>query len=59
MADPSRKMEAYIGLIKFSHKGAINSGLDSVLPLHAALSGGNDLVMKLLIEQEVEANALR
>ena len=33
----------------FSHGQPVDSILDSVLPLYAALSGGNDLVMKLVI----------
>jgi ankyrin repeat protein len=35
------------------------STLDDVLPLHAALSGGNDFVEKLLIEQGANVNASR
>ncbi|KZP14831.1 ankyrin, partial [Athelia psychrophila] len=42
-----------------SHGQPINSVLDGVLPLHAACSGGNDLVVKLLIEQGADVNAAR
>ena len=41
------------------HGQLINSVLDGILPLHAACSGGNDMVVKLLIEQEVDLNASR
>ncbi|KAI0069901.1 ankyrin, partial [Panus rudis PR-1116 ss-1] len=37
----------------------INSALDGVLPLHAACSGGNDLVVRLLIECGADVNAPR
>jgi len=50
-----------IGLVKYalSHGQPINSVLDGVLPLHAASSGGSDLVGKLLIEQGADVNASR
>ncbi|KAI0065546.1 hypothetical protein BV25DRAFT_1868796 [Artomyces pyxidatus] len=42
-----------------SHGQPINSVVDGVLPLHAACSGGNDLVVKLLIENGADVNAPR
>lgn len=50
-----------IGLVQYalSHGQPINSVLDGVLPLHAACSGGNDLVVKLLIEKGADVNASR
>ncbi|KAI0046892.1 hypothetical protein FA95DRAFT_1459177, partial [Auriscalpium vulgare] len=50
-----------IGLVKYalSHGQPINSVIDGVLPLHAACSGGNDLVVKLLIENGADVNAPR
>jgi hypothetical protein len=50
-----------IGLVKYalSHGQPINSVLDGVLPLYAPSSGGNDLVVKLLIEQGADVNASR
>ena len=50
-----------VGLVKYalSHGQPINSVLDGVLPLHAVSSGGNNLVIKLLIEQGVDVNTLR
>ncbi|KIM71613.1 hypothetical protein PILCRDRAFT_751978 [Piloderma croceum F 1598] len=50
-----------IGLVKYalSHGQLINSVLDGVLPLHATSSGGNDLVVKLFIEQGADVNASR
>ncbi|KAF8909899.1 hypothetical protein CPB85DRAFT_1198268, partial [Mucidula mucida] len=37
----------------------INSVLDGVLPLHAACAGGNEQVVKLLIEHGADVNAPR
>ncbi|ETW80296.1 hypothetical protein HETIRDRAFT_319931, partial [Heterobasidion irregulare TC 32-1] len=50
-----------IGLVKYalSHGQPINSVLDGVLPLHAACSGGNELVVKLLIDSGADVNAPR
>ena len=50
-----------VGLVQYalSHGQPINSVLDGVLPLHAACSGGNDLVVKLLIEKGADVNASR
>ncbi|EIM79926.1 ankyrin, partial [Stereum hirsutum FP-91666 SS1] len=42
-----------------SHGQPINSVIDGVLPLHAACSGGNELVVKLLIEAGADVNAPR
>ncbi|CCM05687.1 uncharacterized protein FIBRA_07918 [Fibroporia radiculosa] len=50
-----------LGLVKYAleHGQPINSVLDGVLPLHAACSGGNDLVVRLLIEKGADVNAPR
>ena len=50
-----------VGLVKcaLSHGQPINSVLDGVLPLHVASAGGNNLVVRLLIEQGVDVNASR
>ena len=47
-----------LGLVQYAlmHGPPINSVLDSVLPLHVACSGGNVMVVKLLIEPEVNLN---
>ncbi|TFK62247.1 ankyrin, partial [Pluteus cervinus] len=41
------------------HGQPINSVLDGVLPLHAACAGGNQQVVKLLIEHGADVNAPR
>jgi hypothetical protein len=53
--DHSATANGNIGLVKYtlSCVEAVNSVLDGVLPLHAASCGGNDLVVKLLIEEGV------
>ncbi|KAI0259231.1 hypothetical protein BC834DRAFT_642050 [Gloeopeniophorella convolvens] len=50
-----------IGLAKYaiSHGQPINSVIDGVLPLHAACSGGNDTVVRLLIDNGADVNAPR
>ncbi|KAH9935563.1 uncharacterized protein B0H18DRAFT_976273 [Fomitopsis serialis] len=50
-----------LGLVKYAldHGQPINSVLDGVLPLHAACSGGNDHVVRLLIEKGADVNAPR
>ncbi|GBE81064.1 hypothetical protein SCP_0307880 [Sparassis crispa] len=50
-----------VGLVKYAldHGQPINSVLDGVLPLHAACSGGNDIVVRLLIEKGADVNAPR
>ncbi|KAH8107835.1 hypothetical protein BXZ70DRAFT_912873 [Cristinia sonorae] len=50
-----------IGLVKYAleHGQPINSVLDGVLPLHAACSGGDDLVVRLLIDKGADVNAPR
>ncbi|KAH9949017.1 hypothetical protein B0H21DRAFT_731219 [Amylocystis lapponica] len=50
-----------VGLVKYAidHGQPINSVLDGVLPLHAACSGGSDLVVRLLIEKGADVNAPR
>ncbi|OCH86374.1 hypothetical protein OBBRIDRAFT_761438 [Obba rivulosa] len=50
-----------LGLVKYAldHGQPINSVIDGVLPLHAACSGGNDLVVRLLIEKGADVNAPR
>ena len=50
-----------IGLAKYaiSHGQPINSVIDGVLPLHAACSGGSDMVVKLLIDNGADVNAPR
>ena len=50
-----------IGLAKYalSHGQPINSVVDGVLPLHAACSGGNDMVVRLLIDNGADVNAPR
>ncbi|KAH9160638.1 hypothetical protein EDB89DRAFT_382888 [Lactarius sanguifluus] len=50
-----------IGLAKYalSHGQPINSVIDGVLPLHAACSGGNDMVVRLLIDNGADVNAPR
>ena len=41
------------------HGQPINSALDGALPLHAACAGGNDLVVRLLIDHGADVNAPR
>lgn len=50
-----------IGLAKYaiSHGQPVNSVIDGVLPLHAACSGGSDMVVRLLIENGADVNAPR
>lgn len=50
-----------IGLAKYalSHGQPINSVIDGVLPLHAACSGGNDMIVRLLIDNGADVNAPR
>lgn len=50
-----------IGLAKYaiSHGQPINSVIDGVLPLHAACSGGSDMVVRLLIDNGADVNAPR
>ena len=50
-----------IGLAKYAltHGQPINSVIDGVLPLHAACSGGNDIVVRLLIDNGADVNAPR
>ncbi|KAH7923398.1 hypothetical protein BV22DRAFT_971274, partial [Leucogyrophana mollusca] len=50
-----------IGLVKYAltHGQPVNSVLDGVLPLHAACTGGRDLVVRLLIEHGADVNAPR
>ncbi|KAF8482483.1 hypothetical protein DFH94DRAFT_680556 [Russula ochroleuca] len=50
-----------IGLVKYaiSHGQPINSVIDGVLPLHAACSGGSDMVVRLLIDNGADVNASR
>ncbi len=52
---------ANLGLVKYALDNGqpVNSALDGVLPLHAACSGGNDLVVRLLIEHGADVNAPR
>ncbi|KZT10590.1 uncharacterized protein LAESUDRAFT_720925 [Laetiporus sulphureus 93-53] len=50
-----------LGLVKYAleHGQPINSVLDGVLPLHVACSGGNDMVVRLLIDRGADVNAPR
>ncbi|KAH9963790.1 hypothetical protein BC827DRAFT_1266137 [Russula dissimulans] len=50
-----------IGLAKYalSHGQPINSVIDGVLPLHAASSGGSDMIVRLLIDNGADVNAPR
>ncbi|KAH9839437.1 uncharacterized protein C8Q71DRAFT_749520 [Rhodofomes roseus] len=50
-----------LGLAQYalSHGQPVNSILDGVLPLHAACSGGNDQVVRFLIESGADVNAPR
>lgn len=50
-----------IGLAKYaiSHGQPVNSVIDGVLPLHAACSGGSDMVVRLLIDNGADVNAPR
>ncbi len=50
-----------LGLVKYAldHGQPVNSALDGVLPLHAACSGGDELVVRLLIERGADVNAPR
>ncbi|KAI0785542.1 hypothetical protein C8Q75DRAFT_893756 [Abortiporus biennis] len=50
-----------IGLVKYAleHGQPINSASEGVLPLHVACSGGNDLVVRFLIEKGADVNAPR
>lgn len=50
-----------LGLVKYalSHGQPINSVLHGVLPLHAACSSGDELVVNLLIENGADVNAPR
>ncbi|KAI1785884.1 ankyrin repeat-containing domain protein, partial [Ganoderma leucocontextum] len=41
------------------HGQPVNSVVDGVLPLHVASSGGNDLIVRLLIERGADVNAPR
>lgn len=49
------------GLVQYAltHGQPANSVLDGILPLHAAASGGNELVVKLLIDFGADVNAPR
>lgn len=50
-----------VGLVEYAlaRGQPINSVLDGVLPLHAACAGGNDQVVKLLIDHGADVNAPR
>ena len=50
-----------MGLVEYAlQRGQpINSVLDGVLPLHAACAGGNEQVVKLLIDHGADVNAPR
>ncbi|KAG9012809.1 hypothetical protein FRB93_001363 [Tulasnella sp. JGI-2019a] len=50
-----------IGLVQYAltHGQPANSVLDGILPLHAACSGGSELVVKLLIDFGADVNAPR
>ena len=50
-----------LGLVTYAldHGQPVNSVLDGVLPLHVACSGGNDLIVRLLIERGADVNAPR
>ncbi|KAI0708182.1 hypothetical protein C8T65DRAFT_609659 [Cerioporus squamosus] len=50
-----------LGLVTYAldHGQPVNSVLDGVLPLHVASSGGNDLIVRLLIERGADVNAPR
>ncbi len=50
-----------IGLVEFAlaRRQPINSVLDGVQPLHAAAAGGNEQVVKLLIDYGADVNAPR
>ncbi|KAG9016027.1 hypothetical protein FRB90_003788 [Tulasnella sp. 427] len=50
-----------IGSVQYAltHGQPANSVLDGILPLHAACSGGSDLVVKLLIDFGADVNAPR
>lgn len=49
------------GLAKYALTNGqpVNSVLNGVLPLHAACSGGNELIVRLLIEHGADVNAPR
>ncbi|EIW82558.1 hypothetical protein CONPUDRAFT_31714, partial [Coniophora puteana RWD-64-598 SS2] len=42
-----------------SHGQPVNSVLGGVLPLHAACAGGDELIVKLLIQHGADVNAAR
>ncbi|KAI8975852.1 ankyrin repeat-containing domain protein, partial [Trametes punicea] len=50
-----------LGLVTYAldHGQPVNSVIDGVLPLHVASSGGNDLIVRLLIERGADVNAPR
>lgn len=50
-----------MGLVEYAlaRGQPINSVLDGVLPLHAACAGGNEQVVKLLIDHGADVNAPR
>ncbi|KAI0737613.1 hypothetical protein C8Q80DRAFT_1125351 [Daedaleopsis nitida] len=50
-----------LGLVTYAldHNQPVNSVLDGVLPLHVASSGGNDQIVRLLIERGADVNAPR
>ncbi|KAI0633745.1 hypothetical protein C8Q77DRAFT_809116 [Trametes polyzona] len=50
-----------LGLVTYAldHGQPVNSVVDGVLPLHVACSGGNDLIVRLLIERGADVNAPR
>lgn len=50
-----------LGLVQYAltHGQPANSVLDGILPLHAACSGGSELVVKLLLDFGADVNAPR
>jgi ankyrin repeat protein len=57
----SAALNGNLGLLEYAltHGQPVNSVLDGLLPLHTACAGGNEQVVKLLIEYGADVNTPR